>query len=333
MNLSEIFGTSAMGVLSAPIRLLGLLRPWTQDQSKPLPDRLAGLLDTSALEDVVREAVPWGKIQKNISSGRLDALCVTATEVTTGRAIVFVESHHSEELHWSHDPSIVARPAHLTSEHALASAAIPGLFPAVRIDDDYFSDGGLRLNTPLSPVLRLGADRVLVIALRQGPVAEDPHPLGADRVSYSASPVYLLGKALNALLLEHIDRDLRQMRLLNDIMRRAQEVGGSDFVDRINETVVRDRGQPFKIVEDLVVRPSADVGLLASEAARDVHHQSHTSRGVRLALRALGFVDSPFEADLLSYLFFDRSYTAQLLELGRADARRNEEALARFFSD
>jgi NTE family protein len=333
MGLSEVFGASALGLLQMPVRMLGLLRRSGLARGEHLPDRLRGLLDTSALEDLVRNAIPWRSLRENVAAGRLDAICVAATEVSTGRVVVFVESRHPKQLRWTRDPSIVAQSVRLSAEHALASAAIPGLFPAVRLGEAYYSDGGLRLNTPLSPALRLGTDRVLVIALGHGVTADDQHPLRAGRLAYSASPIFLLGKVLNALLLDHIDRDLRQMRLLNDILRRAQEVGGLDLLDRINETVERDRGQPFKIVEDLVIRPSADLGIMATEAARDLHGHSATSRGIRLVLRTLGFVGNPFEADLLSYLFFDRQYTAPLLKLGLEDARGQEEALMGFFSE
>jgi len=333
MGLSEVFGASALGLLQMPVRMLGLLRRSGLARGEHLPDRLRGLLDTSALEDLVRNAIPWRSLRENVAAGRLDAICVAATEVSTGRVVVFVESRHPKQLRWTRDPSIVAQSVRLSAEHALASAAIPGLFPAVRLGEAYYSDGGLRLNTPLSPALRLGTDRVLVIALGHGVTADDQHPLRAGRLAYSASPIFLLGKVLNALLLDHIDRDLRQMRLLNDILRRAQEVGGLDLLDRINETVERDRGQPFKIVEDLVIRPSANLGIMATEAARDLHGHSATSRGIRLVLRTLGFVGNPFEADLLSYLFFDRQYTAPLLKLGLEDARGQEEALMGFFSE
>jgi len=333
LGLSEVFGASALGLLQIPVRMLGLLRPSGLGRGEHLPDRLRGLLDTSALEDLVRKAIPWRSLGENVAAGRLDAVCVTATEVSTGRAVVFVESQHPRELRWARDPSLEAKSVHLSAEHALASAAIPGLFPVVRLGKAYYSDGGLRLNTPLSPALRLGADRVLVIALRHGGSGEAQHPLRAGRLAYSASPIFLLGKMLNALLLDHVDRDLRQMRLLNDILRSAQEVGGLDLLDRINETVARERGQPLKIVEDLVIRPSADLGVMAGEAARDLHGHSATSRGIRLALRTLGFVGTPFEADLLSYLFFDRQYTTPLLKLGLEDARRQEKALIGFFSE
>jgi NTE family protein len=332
MGLSEVFGASALGLLQMPVRMLGLLRPSRLAREEHLPDRLPGLLDTSALENLVRKAIPWRSLRENVAAGRLDAICVAATEVSTGRVVVFIESQHPKHLRWTRDPSVVAQSVRLSAEHALASAAIPGLFPAVRLGEAYYSDGGLRLNTPLSPALRLGTDRVLVIALGHGVTADDQHPLRAGRLAYSASPIFLLGKVLNALLLDHIDRDLRQMRLLNDILRRAQEVGGLDLLDRINETVERDRGQPFKIVEDLVIRPSSDLGVSNRGRPGPVRPTGNLARH-RLVLRTLGFVGNPFEADLLSYLFFDRHYTAPLLKLGLEDARSQEEALMSFFSE
>jgi hypothetical protein len=54
---------------------------------------------------------------------------------------------------------------------------------------------------------------------------------------------------------------------------------------------------------------------------------------VRLLQRALGLAGEALEADLLSYLLFDRVYTEPLVELGLEDARRQEEALLRFFTD
>jgi NTE family protein len=39
------------------------------------------------------------------------------------------------------------------------------------------------------------------------------------------------------------------------------------------------------------------------------------------------------QADLLSYLLFDGEFARALIELGRADARRQHEELCRFFDE
>jgi NTE family protein len=203
----------------------------------------------------------------------------------------------------------------------------------VRIDGTYDTDGGLRLNTPLSPALRLGANRVLVIALREGATVGAEADRESHRIDHYGNPLFLFGKVLNALLLDHVDADLDRMRLLNDVLRRVAQQAGSAVLDRVNETVVADRGQPFKIVDDLVLRPSEDLGVVAGEVARSERSGKGGGMALNLVLRALGFGEDAFEADFLSYLFFDNAYTSRLLSLGFDDAQREEAALVGFFSD
>ena len=45
----------------------------------------------------------------------------------------------------------------------LASAAIPGVFPAVQIGDRWLVDGGVAANTPLATAVSLGATRLIVL--------------------------------------------------------------------------------------------------------------------------------------------------------------------------
>ncbi len=331
--LERLFGSAAGELLRLPKRMLSMLRAPTELRGDKPPERLYGLVNTANLERVVLEAIPWHRIRRNVASGAIDAVCVAATEIATGRAVVFV---HARELRlglWAHDPSMVARPVQIGPAHALASAAIPLLFPAVRIGDSYYADGGVRVNTPLAPVLRLGADRVLVIALRRGATGGAAADEQARRVASYGNPLFLFGKVLNALLLDHVDSDLAHMRVLNDVMRRVRDVGGTSVLERVNDAVAAERGQPFRVVDDLVVRPSQDLGVMAGETLHGHAALARPPAAVRLLLRALDLGDGPFEADLLSYLLFDQSYTRRLLALGYEDAERQADELAAFFSD
>ncbi len=48
-------------------------------------------------------------------------------------------------------------------EAVLASAAIPAVFPPVKLEGRYLADGGIANNTPISVAVALGADRVIVL--------------------------------------------------------------------------------------------------------------------------------------------------------------------------
>jgi NTE family protein len=330
--LSDLFGSAVGELLRLPGRLLSTLRAPSKLREGTPPDRLYGLLNSEHLERIVREAIPWSRIRRNLGEGRLEGACVAATEIATGRSTVFLDAQRGPDAAWDHDPSMIAQPVKLGPAHALASAAIPMLFPAVRIGGTYYADGGLRVNTPLAPVLRLGADRVLVIALRKGATGGAEGDVAARRVGSYGNPLFLFGKVLNALLLDHIDNDLAHMRMLNDVVRRVRDIGGEGLLGRVNDSVLAERGHAMRVIEDLVVRPSQDVGVLAGEAMRGVGGP-RPSTGVRLLLRAFDLGDAPFESDLLSYVLFDRSFTHRLVTLGYEDAQHQADQLAEFFSD
>jgi NTE family protein len=165
LSVDGVYDFRIPDLVSVPLRLLGL-------GSRPAPEaeRLSGLLDTRPLEQLVRQSIPWDDLRRRLDAREVEAVAVAATEIATGKSVVWIDRPH-EELHgWSHDPFVIARSVHLAPIHALASAAIPVLFPALCVDGSYYCDGGLRLNTPLAPALRLGADRLLGVGLRHVPV-------------------------------------------------------------------------------------------------------------------------------------------------------------------
>jgi NTE family protein len=333
MKLEEVLPFSARDLIGLPRRLLGLRRVAEAMRGGNAPERLYGLLDTSHLEKLVLRAIPWRRIRKNVAEQRVGAVCIAATEIATGRVAVFLETPDPRLPSWTRDPTVVPRVTHLRPTHALASAAIPLLFPVVRIGSSYYADGGLRLNTPLSPALRLGADRVLVIALRPSYHGASEATASGHRVEDYASPAFLFGKLLNALLLDHLDTDIARMRDMNEMIEEGRKAFGESFLSQLNESALEQRGQAFRAIEHVVIRPSADLGMLAGQVLGNLPEASLRSPLFRLAMRNLTPGRSSTEADLLSYLLFDGEFLDPLAELGYRDARAREDELAAFFTD
>lgn len=305
-----------------PRRLFGGRSARTTDGASA---RLRRLVDTAALEALVRGAIPWSAIPANLARGAVRTVCIAATQLSTGRVMLFAEGRGVEHLRAIPDPSIVVVPCTLRPEHALASAAIPGLFPPIRVDDEWYVDGGLRLNTPLAPAVHLGADRILVVALR---AADEPAPPPA---SPPGGPLAIYAKVVNALMLDHLESDLARMRFVNQILRQGELAYGADFLDRLAGGAPERRR--LRLVDELVIRPSHDPSRLASEALRAKSASGGFTTVVRALLGLVGRLPGSSEGELLSYLLFDRAYTERLFELGRADARARASDLAAFFTD
>jgi NTE family protein len=129
--------------------------------------RIESLLDPEPMRRTVRDRLDFPQIERNVGAGRLDAVGVVTTSGLTGRSVVFHTGLESPPRDDGRGIDYVAAP--LTAEHVLASASIPGVFPAVHVDRPepargWYYDGGTRLNTPIKPALALGAKRVIVIA-------------------------------------------------------------------------------------------------------------------------------------------------------------------------
>src|SRR5262249_15267634 len=111
-------------------------------------------LDTSPLRAFLKKTIPWDLVDKNVRQGSIEAIAINATNLRSVRHELFLQRKPSVQYQGHYQYYDVK----LGVEHAMASAAIPIIFPAVKIEGTYYADGGLRLFTPMSPAIQLGAD-------------------------------------------------------------------------------------------------------------------------------------------------------------------------------
>jgi NTE family protein len=327
LRIEELISLRAKDMLRAARMMLG------GDPPPPAPGsfRYGGLLDTSGLERFVLRVIPWSKIDRNLRDRHLHAIsvsCTPCTHVGTGHTVVFLSSGEPVPREWSRDPFVRHRAARIGPRHVLASAAIPLLFPAVKIGEEFFTDGGLRQNTPMSPAIRLGADRLLLVSLRH--VKPQPKQIERERTEAYPKPLFLAGKALNALMLDHTEYDLQRMQRINMILEAGHNSFGDKFETMMNHELVRLRGAPLRRIQAVHIRPSQDIGALAADHANSGKLKVDGVIAKNLIKRLAGG-EARHESDLLSYLLFDGDYAAHLIELGRRDAAAKEDELAALF--
>ena len=288
-----------------------------------------GVLDPSPIEELVR-AAPMHHIDDHVRSGRLRSVALSATRVSTGRAVVFHDSHalDPDAAAGSSSTMVATR---LRAAHALASAAIPLLFPAVMIDGEPYCDGGLRQVVPLSPAIRLGARRMVVVNPTSEP-AEVSAEVAAERRAAVLSPTFLAGKALGALFLDRMEVDLDRAAQANQILQAGRRRWGPTFDAELNQEMVAGGGHAISELETVCIQPSCDLGALATDYAARELGRTETSVASVL-LRQLAQAGATRAGDVLSYLLFDGGFTSQLIELGRRDARRHHASLCTLLAE
>jgi NTE family protein len=281
--------------------------------------RLPSLLDPRPLQDSLKRWMSWEELHRNVAEGHVDAVAVVATAARSGRTVVFVESQAEISAHNSHAVEYVA--ARLADEHVRASAAIPILFPPVRIEAPadargWYVDGGTRLNTPIKPALDLGSDRLVVIGTEA--VTE---PASEPGLHDSEPPDFGDGAlhALHGTLVDPLGEDMRMLGNVNEFFAGGEEAPAAA---RYREA----RGKrPYRRVPYIFVAPSRR-GIIGDIASEVFHSRYGGLKGLRspdfpLLNRLLGG-DSPAHGELLSYLLFDAEFIEALIDLGRTDTAR-----------
>jgi NTE family protein len=321
----------------ARVRPFGLARlpeSLARFRSKSAEVTGSSLLDSRGIEVLVRRTIDWAKLYDNIDRGRIDAVIVAALHVISGRTTMFTERAAHCHIEPMRDERKATSFERITADHVLASAAIPLLFPTRRIGEHYYCDGGLRFNTPIAPAIRAGAERLVIVSVRhQRSQREVAAAEAADAgKGGELSSVFLVGKLLNALLLDPVSYDLQVLERLNQVMEVLEETLDADDLERIQRVWIKHRGAPYRRLKTLVFQPSRDLGRVAGEFIRKSLKTTNLRPVAKYLIEKLASDAPEPEADWASYLLFDGSFAHELIEIGRQDARAQADKIREFFS-
>jgi NTE family protein len=293
----------------------------------------SSLLDSRGIEVLVRRTIDWAKLHENIDQGRIDAVMVAALHVLSGRTTMFTERAPHCHIEPTRDERKVTAFEQITADHVLASAAIPLLFPTRRIGEHYYCDGGLRFNTPIAPAIRAGAERLVIVSVRHERSQREIAAAEAADAGKGGelSTVFLVGKLLNALLLDPVAYDLLVLERLNQVMEVLEETLDADDLERIQRVWIKHRGAPYRRLKKLVFQPSRDLGRVAGEFIKKSLKTTNLRPVAKYLIEKFASDAPEPEADWASYLLFDGSFAHELIEIGRQDARAQADKIKDFF--
>jgi NTE family protein len=204
----------------------------------------------------------------------------------------------------------VGVPTSLNVSHILGSSAIPALLPAEKISREYFGDGALRQLAPISPVIRMGADSILVI----GVSGNASHVPRREQETHSPSLAQMIGHIFNSAFIDSLEHDIDTLVTVNDLVAYVQ-----------NESPHSPPGD-MRTIDLLVIYPSMEFDEIAAKHVKDL------PRAMRLAMRVIGATEKGGGASLASYLLFEKAFCKELIDLGYRDAMAQRESILEFFN-
>lgn len=268
-----------------------------------------GLVDTTPLWTFLEQELraPDGTlsgIEVNLNRNRLKAAAVVTTNYATGQTVTWAQGKDFDL--WER-PDRIGINTTLTVEHVMASTSIPLLFPAVRIGDMWYGDGGIRLAAPLAPAVHLGADRIIAISTRYKQSRAE-----ADEPTVQGYPpaATIVGMLMNAIFMDALDQDAFTLERINKLV----------------DDMPRSLRHGMRPIDLLQIRPSIDLGRLASA------REAALPGALQYLTNGLG-TEKTISPDWLSVLLFEEEYVARLLEIGYEDGQEQHDRIAAFFEE
>lgn len=299
-HVNQIYRSDLVGVMHNTLRCMLSLVSSEYGQRNPV-----SLLDNAPLEALLSSRFSFRAIQHCIRSGSLHALGLTAWGYTSGQSVTFYQAAR-EVRPWKRAQRLGV-PVEIGVEHLMASSSIPFIFPAVKLNREFFGDGSMRQMAPISPALHLGADKVLIIGVRK-PVTSEP-----KRTSTSSYPPFaqIAGHALNSIFVDSLDVDLERLLRINETLKL------------IPHEVFKEKNISLRPVEAMMIAPSEGINVIAQKYAFTL---PWIMRSLYRAIGAMG----PNGSTLLSYVLFEVPFCRHLIELGYNDTLQKKDELLKF---
>ena len=296
MHCNRIYRTDGWTVLKSGIHWFATLLSGGLLNVQP-----RSLLDNQPLREFLEQTLQFKGIDTALAKNALRGVAVTASGYSCATAVSFYQA--ADDIRPWQRARRLGRPERISVSHLLASVALPLLFPAERLGNEFFGDGGMRMVAPLSPAIHLGADRILIIGTRDE--KPDPEP---ERPSAYPSIGEIGGYLLDTIFMDTLNADIARLRRINRTLALVPESSRA--------------ASQLKHIESLAIRPSRDLRVITREHVKEI------PRAVRILLRTLGGWGRDWR--MASYLLFEASYCQELIALGYADGMREEEKLRAF---
>lgn len=268
-------------------------------------DKPWSLLDNAPLRELLMKTVRFDRLEEMLASEHLLAVSITALGYTSGDTISFYQGSQDIPI-WKRHRRIGSR-AVLSLDHLLASTAIPGIYPAVRINREYFGDGSVRQTAPLSAALHLGATKLFVIG-----VSHNPEVIESERQKtvHTPSLAQMTSHFLNGSFIDALEQDMERLQRLNDLLGRLPE----EELEKVE----------FREVDVLSITPSKAFDDIA------IKHLNALPRSMQFLFKRLGATRFGGGASLASYLLFESPFLEELVDLGYEDGMNQKQEIAVF---
>ncbi|MCG9730469.1 patatin-like phospholipase family protein [Shewanella sp. Isolate13] len=298
IHARKVYRASIPGVLNhlSKMALKGL-------QSDGASSSAGSLFNSDPLRKLLSELISFERIDRNITSGALEAVSLDTSCYNNSRSVTFFQANAHLD-NWQRDRRHGIR-TRLNTDHLLASSAIPMVFPSIRLNQEYYGDGSVHQLAPLSSPIHLGAEKIMVINL------ESPHKIQPKELEHHPKTATIAGHLLDTIFSDTLNSDLERLERINNTLSLIPEESKQKLA--------------LKNIETLVIKPSEDLSAMASRYFQDMPF------AIKTMMKVLG-INEHSESSIISYLLFEQGYCSALIELGYEDAMCQIDEIKHFFN-